>query len=63
MYVLGAALLRANRLGDAIHRFEESLAIEREWPSAGMNVYGLALAHHRQNHHDEAKRWLFKAES
>jgi tetratricopeptide (TPR) repeat protein len=31
-YVLGAALLRAGRLDEAISRFEESLAIERDWP-------------------------------
>jgi hypothetical protein len=38
-YVLGAALLRAGQLEDAILRFEESLAIEREWPSSGMNLW------------------------
>jgi tetratricopeptide (TPR) repeat protein len=63
MYVLGAALLRAGRLDEAVHRFEESLAIEREWPSAGMNAYGLALAHHRLGHRDEARRWLERAET
>jgi tetratricopeptide (TPR) repeat protein len=63
MYVLGAALLRADRLDEAVHRFEESLAVEREWPNAGMNAYGLALAHHRLGHPDEARRWLERAES
>ena len=63
MYVVGAALVRAGRLDDAVRRFEESLAVERDWPSSGMNAYGLALAHHRLGHPDEARRWLEKAEA
>ena len=63
MYVLGAALLRAGRLDDAVRRFEESLAVERDWHSSGMNAYGLAVAHHRLGHPDEARRWLEKAEA
>jgi WD40 repeat protein/tetratricopeptide (TPR) repeat protein len=62
-YVLGAALLRAGRLDEAIRRFEESLAVEPEWPNSGMNAYGLALAHHRLGQPDQARRWLERAES
>jgi tetratricopeptide (TPR) repeat protein len=61
-YVLGAALLRAGHLEEAILRFEESQAIEREWPSSGMNAYGLALAHSRLGHLEQARHWLERAE-
>jgi tetratricopeptide (TPR) repeat protein len=61
-YAIGAALLRAGRLDEAILRFEESLAIEREWPNSGLNAYGLALAHHRFGHPDKAREWLERAE-
>jgi tetratricopeptide (TPR) repeat protein len=63
MYVLGWALLRAGRLDEAIRRFEESLAVQREWANSGMNAYGLALAHHRLGHPEEARRWLERAEA
>ena len=62
-YVLGAALLRAGRREDAIHSFEESLAVEGEWPESGLNAFGLALAHQSLGHADEAKRWRDRAES
>jgi tetratricopeptide (TPR) repeat protein len=62
-YVLGWALLRAGRFEEAIRRFEESLAVQRDWPSAEMNAYGLALAHHRLGHREEARRWLERAEA
>ena len=61
-YVMGAALLRAGRLDEAIRRFEQSLAVQPDWPSHGLNAYGLALAHHRLGHPDEARRWLDIAE-
>jgi tetratricopeptide (TPR) repeat protein len=61
-YVVGAALLRAGRLDDAVRRFEESLAIEPEWDMHSLNAYGLALAHHRLGHPDHARRWLNRAE-
>jgi tetratricopeptide (TPR) repeat protein len=61
-YFVGAALLRAGRLDEAVRRFEESLAIEPEWFEHGLNAYGLALAHHRLGHPDEARRWLNRAE-
>jgi tetratricopeptide (TPR) repeat protein len=61
-YVVGAALLRAGRLDEAVHRFEESLAIEPEWWDHGLNAYGLALAHHRLGHAADARRWLDRAE-
>jgi tetratricopeptide (TPR) repeat protein len=63
MYVLGAALLRAGRLDEAVRRFEESLAVQPDWPNSGMNAYGLALAHHRLGHPEEARRWLERAEA
>jgi tetratricopeptide (TPR) repeat protein len=62
-YVLGMALLRAGRLEDAASRFEESLAVQRDWMNHGLNTYGLALAHLRLGHPDEARRWLERAES
>jgi hypothetical protein len=61
-YVLGAALLRAGRLEEAVYRFEESLVFERDWPRSGLDAYGLALAHHRLGHTYEARRWLDRAE-
>jgi tetratricopeptide (TPR) repeat protein len=61
-YVVGVALLRTGRLDEAVHRFEESLAIDPEWWDYGLSLYGLALAHHRLGHPDEARRWLDKAE-
>jgi tetratricopeptide (TPR) repeat protein len=63
MYVLGAALLRAGRLDEAVRRFEESLRVQPEWPNSGMNAYGLALAHHRLGYPGEARRWLERAEA
>jgi tetratricopeptide (TPR) repeat protein len=62
-YVLGAALLRAGRLDEAVHQFEESLIVERDWPNSGLNAFGLALAHHRLGHSDQARGWLDNAES
>ena len=61
-YVLGAALLRAGRPGEAIGRFEQSLTAQPDWPNHGLNAYGLALAHHRLGHPEEARRWLDRAE-
>jgi tetratricopeptide (TPR) repeat protein len=61
-YVLGAALLRAGRLEEAVHRFEESLVLDRDWPSSGLNAYGLAMAHQRLGQPDEARRSLDRAE-
>jgi WD40 repeat protein len=62
-FVLGAALLRAGRPDEAVRRFEESLAVERDWPLSGLNAYGLALAHHHLGHPDQARGWLDRAES
>jgi WD40 repeat protein/serine/threonine protein kinase len=61
--VLGAVLLRAGRLDEAVRRFEESLAVEHDWPLSGLNDYGLALAHHRLGHADQARQWFDRAES
>jgi tetratricopeptide (TPR) repeat protein len=62
-YVLGAALLRAGRLDEAIPQFEASLAVEPGWSNSGMNAYGLALSHHRLRHPKQAREWLDRAES
>jgi hypothetical protein len=62
-YIHGAASLRAGRLDEAVSRFEESLAVERDWPMSGLNAYGLSLAHHRLGHPDQARGWLDRAES
>ena len=35
---------------------------EPDWPNHGLNAYGLALAHHRLGHPDQARRWLDVAE-
>jgi tetratricopeptide (TPR) repeat protein len=55
--VLGASLYRAGRYDEAIRRLEE--AIEA---GGGVNEPAdrafLAMAHHRLDHHDEARRWL-----
>ena len=56
-------LSSAGRLDEAVRRFEESLAVQREWANSGMNAYGLALAHHRLGHPEEARRWLERAEA
>jgi hypothetical protein len=61
-YVLGATFLRAGRLDEAVSQFEESLAVERDWPLSGLNAYGLAIAHHRLGHPDQARGWLDRAE-
>jgi tetratricopeptide (TPR) repeat protein len=57
-YVVGSALLRAGRLDEAVGRFQQSLAVQPDWPNHGLNAYGLALAHHRLGHPDDACRWL-----
>jgi tetratricopeptide (TPR) repeat protein len=62
-FVLGLALLRAGRLDEALRQFEASLAVEPDWSNTGLNAYGLALAHHRLGHPDQAGRWLGRAES
>ena len=50
------------RLDEAVRRFEQSLAVQPDWHNHGLNAYGLALAHHRLGHPDEARRWLDIAE-
>jgi tetratricopeptide (TPR) repeat protein len=62
-YILGAAFLRAGRLEEAVRQFEESLAVERDWPLSGLNAYGLAIAHHRLGHPDQVRDWLDRADS
>jgi tetratricopeptide (TPR) repeat protein len=61
-HILGAALLRAGRPGEAITRFKQSLAAQPDWPGHGLNAYSLALAHRRLGQPEEARRWLDRAE-
>ena len=46
------------RLDEAARRFEQSLAVQPDWPNHGLNAYGLALAHHRLGHPALARHWL-----
>ena len=56
---LGAALYRAGRFEEAVHRLNESLQA-RHGEGLLQGFAFLAIAHHRLGHHDEAKRWLDK---
>jgi tetratricopeptide (TPR) repeat protein len=55
---LGATLLRAGRLEEAIQCLDEALKLQQE---SHMTWLLLALAHHRSAHPGEARRWLDKA--
>ncbi len=54
---LGAALYRAGRFDEAIHRLEEGIRKRRN-TSLPQDWAFLALAHHRLGHGAEARRWL-----
>ncbi len=54
---LGAALYRAGRFQEAIHRLEEGIQL-RKGTSGPQDWVFLAMAHHRLGHRDEAHRWL-----
>jgi tetratricopeptide (TPR) repeat protein len=54
----GAALYRAGKLEQAAKRLREALAVQAEFPSAWLF---LAMAEHRQDRAEEAKKWLDKA--
>ncbi len=59
---LGALLYRAGRFAEAVARLDAA----EQWPEdrRASPLYGrlfLAMAHHRQGHADEAKRWLDRA--
>jgi WD40 repeat protein len=56
---LGAALYRAGRFEEAVHRLNESIQV-RGGKGLLQGFAFLAMAHHRLGHHDEAKRWLDK---
>jgi tetratricopeptide (TPR) repeat protein len=61
---LGAALYRAGRFDEAIHRLEESIEFWKGNGTSGPNDWAfLAMAHHRLQHHAEAKRWLERLRS
>jgi predicted Zn-dependent protease len=55
---LGATLLRAGRLEEAIQILDEALKLQQESP---MTWLLLALAHQRSGHPEEARRHLDKA--
>jgi serine/threonine protein kinase len=55
---LGATLLRAGRLEEAIQCLDEALKLQQESP---MTWLLLARAHQRSAHPEEARRWLDKA--
>jgi tetratricopeptide (TPR) repeat protein len=54
---LGAALYRAGRFAEAVHRLEEGIQT-RTGVSTEVDWVYLAMAHYRLGHHDEARRWL-----
>jgi Tfp pilus assembly protein PilF len=56
---LGAALYRAGRFEEAIHRLNESMQ-SRHGEGLSQGLAFLALAHYRLGHHDLAKHWLDK---
>jgi WD40 repeat protein/serine/threonine protein kinase len=56
---LGAALYRAGHFEEAVRRLNESIQA-RGGKGLLQGLAFLAMAHHRQGHHDEAKHWLEK---
>ena len=54
---LGAALYRAGRFEDAIHRLEEGIRLRGGTELPQDRVF-LAMAHHRLGHRDLARRYL-----
>jgi eukaryotic-like serine/threonine-protein kinase len=57
--ILGAALYRASRFEEALHRLNESIqALDGEGVPKGFAF--LAMTHHRLGHRDEAQQWLDK---
>jgi tetratricopeptide (TPR) repeat protein len=50
---------RAGRFEEAIRRLNESMQARRDGSDPKAFAF-LAMAHHRQGHRDEAKRWLNK---
>ncbi len=54
---LGAALYRAGRLEDAIHRLKEGIRL-RNGQELPADCVFLAMSHFRLGHRDEARRWL-----
>jgi WD40 repeat protein/tetratricopeptide (TPR) repeat protein len=60
--LLGAALYRAGRFEEAVERLTEAagLSCHPYRTNEQHTWYFLAMAHHRQGHADEARRWLEK---
>lgn len=63
LHAAGLAHYRAGQFDKAIEQLEESLKTPSWQSGAGhASELGIALAHHRLGHADEARRWLDKAE-
>lgn len=63
LHASGMAYYRAGQFDKTIERLEESLK-NPDWQSGGgrASELGIALAHHRLGHVEEARQWLDKAE-
>jgi tetratricopeptide (TPR) repeat protein len=61
LHTLGMAHYRAGDFKAAIKRLRESLETDLNWGGRVNNWLGLALAHRRLGHTDEARQWLEKA--
>jgi tetratricopeptide (TPR) repeat protein len=59
LYTLGAALYRAGRFDEAIHRLDESVHVGGGEGNPQDCAF-LALAHHALGHHNDALHWLGK---
>jgi tetratricopeptide (TPR) repeat protein len=61
-YTAAAARLRAGRYAEAATLAHRSIEELPEWSASDLNWYVLAVAHQKQGHGEEARRWLEKAE-
>ena len=61
LHAMGMTHFRAGEYKQAILRLRESLNADPNWPGRVCNWLGLALAHQKLKHAEEAKEWLDKA--
>jgi tetratricopeptide (TPR) repeat protein len=61
LHTLGMAHYRAGKFDQAVQTFQQSLDVKPPWTAEVCNWLGLALAHQRLGHADEARKWLDKA--
>src|SRR5262249_12907433 len=61
LHTLGLAHYRAGQFDEAVRRLQESTALTPAWAADVDNWLALALAQHRLDHEEEARRWLDKA--